>query len=156
MSGHAERLQELLARVQGNRAQSRDEHDEASAGPVVVSDPPIEIDPFASMAPAPFAAAPKASPHPASPPGTAAATPLELAIEDEVVRASREPVRAAAPSPAAPAQAAPAASAQGRTLADPAPMAVSRPIAQSGAKHPPASGQTFGDLLRRSLSLRPR
>jgi len=193
MSGQAQRLEELLARVQENRKQPRAAEPAAppmaapAAAPMAARAPApaparvqraepetVDLDPFMSeppAAPAPAPRMPAPAPHPASPPGTALATPLELALEDEVVRASREPAQARpmAKPPAAPmAPMAPMAAAsppspavhagppEGRVLADPGPMAASRPIAQAVTKHPPVTGQTFGDLLRRSLSLRPR
>jgi hypothetical protein len=88
------------------------------------------------MAPEPRSAP---GPMPARPsaPGS---TPLEMALEGEVARAA----------------AAHALEIEGRVIADPAPPIPSKPIAQATTKHPPASGNTFGDLLRRSLALRPR
>ena len=96
------------------------------------------------------------------------ATPLELAVEDTLDRPAVSPVQApnrgpaqplAAPAASAPAAAAPAAPAQRRdgvVLADPTPPAPARPIAQVLSKQPPIVPTSFGDLLKRSLSLRPR
>lgn len=93
------------------------------------------------------------------------ATPLEMALEGEVARAAES---AAASLPAA----APAAPAQridaraepireleggaGRILADPTPPQPTRAIVQATTKHPPAQPNSFAELLKRSLALRPR
>ncbi len=88
-------------------------------------------------------------PMPARPQGSAGATPLEMALEGEVARAAAQtaPVPSEPFAPAMP---------QGRVLADPAPPTVTRAIAQAVTKHPPTTGHTFGEVLRRSLALRPR
>jgi translation initiation factor IF-2 len=93
------------------------------------------------------------------------ATPLELAVEDTLDRPAVSPVvsqpaRPPAPAAAQPAPAPPVAQAaqrrDGVVLADPAPPNPGRPIAQTISKQPPISPTSFGDLLKRSLSLRPR
>jgi hypothetical protein len=48
------------------------------------------------------------------------------------------------------------ASYEGRVVADPQPVQPGRPIAHAVSMHPPSQALTFGELLRRSLSLRPR
>jgi hypothetical protein len=94
------------------------------------------------------------------------ATPLELAVEDTLdrpavapvvqlpTRGNTQPISPAAAAPPPPA--APTARRDGVVLADPAPPAPSRPIAQVLSKQPPITPTSFGDLLKRSLSLRPR
>jgi hypothetical protein len=82
-------------------------------------------------------------PAPARPnlPGS---TPLEMALEGEVARAAAVHASEHAPE------------IEGRVIADPAPPMPSKPIAQAVTKHPPTTGSTFGELLKRSLALRPR
>jgi hypothetical protein len=88
---------------------------------------------------------------PATAPGRAA-SPLEAAVADQL----EKPQPAAAPTPVpAPAPANPA-SQGGAVIAAPEPPEVSRPVAQVISRHPDVAGASFGDLLRRSLSLRPR
>jgi hypothetical protein len=91
------------------------------------------------------------------------ATPLEMAVEDTLDRPAVSPIvspparaqaPAAAPQPAAAAQ--PAQRRDGVVLADPMPATPGRPIAQTLSKQPPVVPVSFGDLLKRSLSLRPR
>jgi hypothetical protein len=70
------------------------------------------------------------------------------------------------PEPSAPQRrAAPAAAAEPLTtrqvsdspiIIDPAVAQASKPVAQVVSKHPPSVALSFGELLRRSLSLRPR
>jgi len=90
------------------------------------------------------------------------ATPLEMAVEDTLDRPAVSPVLpqqpARAPVPAAQpvAAAAPAQRRDGVVLADPTPPTPGRPIAQTLSKQPPVLPVSFGDLLKRSLSLRPR
>jgi DNA polymerase-3 subunit gamma/tau len=69
----------------------------------------------------------------------------------------------AAPSPrggaaSAPRQSPPAAPAprEGAMLVDPPVVQPSKPIVQVVSKHPPTAASNFGELLKRSLSLRPR
>ena len=93
------------------------------------------------------------------------ATPLEMAVEDTLDRPAVAPVvqlptraaqPAAPPAPVAQAQPATAARRDGVVLADPVPATPARPIAQVLSKHAPITPTSFGDLLKRSLSLRPR
>jgi hypothetical protein len=92
----------------------------------------------------------RSAPSPArSQQGTAGSTPLEMALEGEVARV-------AAQGEAHHAHEAAGAPAVGRVLADPTPPTVTRPIVQAVTKHPPTTGHTFGEMLRRSLALRPR
>jgi hypothetical protein len=118
---------------------------------------------------APMAQPERAMPAPARPtaPG---ATPLEMALEGEVMRAADAaaamPAPAAAPAPAQRPEPRPDPRTDpraeqldggaGRILADPTPPQVSRPIVQATTKHPPAQPNTFAELLKRSLALRPR
>jgi hypothetical protein len=89
------------------------------------------------------------------------ATPLEMALEGEVARAADA---AAASLPAAPPprlEARPDPSREleggaGRILADPTPPQPTRAIVQATTKHPPAQPNSFAELLKRSLALRPR
>jgi len=93
------------------------------------------------------AAAPAAQPAP-RPAASVAQRPV---VAQEIVappRASRgaEP-QAQKPAPVA---------AGPNLVIDPALEAPSKPIAQVVSKHPPSTPASFGDLLRRSLSARPR
>jgi hypothetical protein len=135
--------------------------------PARVAAPPVaaiddELD-FSSLPP------PGASRAPQEPAFTPAerrtrpgATPLEMAVEDTLDRPAVAPVvplptRAAQPAaPPAPAPAAAAARRDGVVLADPLPATPARPIAQVLSKQAPITPTSFGDLLKRSLSLRPR
>jgi hypothetical protein len=103
--------------------------------------------------------------QPASPNRGRLSTPLEMALEDEL---SRPPLAAAASRAAAPPKitepSMPAAP-KGSQFApddepftiDPEPMREpARPIAQTMSKHSVEMDITFGAMLKRSLSLRPR
>jgi hypothetical protein len=88
-----------------------------------------------------------------------------MAVEDTLDRPAVSPVvplptraqPAPAPQAPAPAQAAaPASKRDGVVLADPVPANPARPIAQVLSKQAPITPTSFGDLLKRSLSLRPR
>jgi len=70
-------------------------------------------------------------------------------------RAATSVAQRPAPAPAPPAQAA-APPAEGLVLADPVLGSPAKPIAQVVSKHPPLATPSFSDLLRRSLSARPR
>jgi hypothetical protein len=171
MSNQTDRLEALLARVQQNRQQPRAVAGFAStiaghAAPGPAAAPPERR--AEPRAPEPRAPEPRAKP---------AATPLEMAFENSVnVSANAAPARApnaapsvnTAPARAPNAGAGPrgatqplhsqpaAAPREGVMLVDPSPMQPGRPIAQVVSKHPPSQAATFGELLRRSLSLRPR
>jgi len=93
------------------------------------------------------------------------ATPLEMALEGEVMRAADAAAAMPAPAPApAPMQRpeprpdprAELEGGAGRILADPPPPQLTRPIVQATTKHPPAQPNSFAELLKRSLALRPR
>jgi hypothetical protein len=165
MSTQVERLEALLERVRENRGQPR-------AGA-----------PAQPAAPARFEAAAPAPARPAPPPAPAAAraeprqadrakpgaTPLEMAFEDQLSGPHAPPQAKPAPQPAPasfkPREAAPsfaqqssaaAAPREGAMLVDPVVPQPSKPIVQVVSKHPPSVASTFGELLKRSLSLRPR
>jgi hypothetical protein len=135
--------------------------------------PPVvdELD-FSSLPPPAASRAPAQEPAftPAERRTRPGATPLEMAVEDTLDRPAVSPVvaptrpqpaaaapAAAPPAPAAaPQQAAAAAKRDGVILADPVPANPARPIAQVLSKQAPITPTSFGDLLKRSLSLRPR
>jgi hypothetical protein len=142
--------------------------------PARVAAPPVaamadELD-FSSLPPPGASRAPAQEPAftPAERRTRPGATPLEMAVEDTLDRPAVSPVVAQparaqpapapqAPAPAPPAaQAAPAAKRDGVVLADPVPANPARPIAQVLSKQAPITPTSFGDLLKRSLSLRPR
>ncbi len=146
MSGQVDKLHNLLTRVQENRTQPRAQ----------------------AVAPAPAAVEPE---PPAAQRATRASSPLEMAVAGELDRAQPAPAPAppaaapappaAAPAPpaAAPAPApapAPASPEGGIVLADPNPVEPARSVAQVVSKSPVGTDLSFGELLRRSLSLRPR
>jgi hypothetical protein len=102
----------------------------------------------------------RAMPAPARPtaPG---ATPLEMALEGEVARAADAAAAMPAPAPVQRPEPRPDPRAEleggaGRILADPTPPQPTRPIVQATTKHPPAQPNSFAELLKRSLALRPR
>jgi hypothetical protein len=164
MNTQVDRLQALLQRVQLNRSK-----------PHAVWVAPVSAEQARSAEPSRAAAVPAPAPHMSAPaphmPATqsprgpdptvrsgapeprakpATATPLEMAVEGHFSR----PVPA---EPAAkPAVATASGSSQGVALVDVALPQPQKPIAHVVSKHPHSSAATFGDLLRRSLSLRPR
>jgi hypothetical protein len=137
MSGAIQKLEGLLARVQRNR-----------------------------HAPRPTRAAEPARP--------ASTTPLEMAAEGEVERpleltqpkavvapeARSAPAPAARPTPAPAVRAepapAPAVPARAEPVVAPAPAVASAPIARATSPAPRRAPATFGELLERTLALRPR
>jgi len=174
-----EKLEALLARVQHNRDVPR----MAPSAPAFASEPqeesfedPPSLVPEPSFAPEP--ARPQAAvpvPRPPVRPITEpiamptasrpARTPLELAVENKLERPSThpnlqppQPVQPSGPAAVPPpvAFARPASSDEPVILADPPPPTASRSIGQVVSKAAPIASQTFGDLLRKSLSLRPR
>jgi hypothetical protein len=82
------------------------------------------------------------------------ATPLEMALEGEVARAADAAAMSAAPMRSE--QRGELLEGGGRVLADPTPPQLNRPIVQAVTKHPPTTPNSFGELLKRSLALRPR
>jgi hypothetical protein len=172
MSTQVDRLQALLERVQANRGRPR------ASAPAVQPAAAVRFD---APAPAPSASPPRHAP-PAAPPAAraeprsadrarAGATPLEMAFEDQLSGAhaapqakpaqpaAREPAPSFSPREAASSRepAAPAvASREGAMLVDPPVPQPSKPIVQVVSKHPPSVASNFGELLKRSLSLRPR
>ena len=144
-TAQVQRLEDLLARVQQNR-QARAESTVVTPMPFATMElaepafaaasPPIAAtkqQPVVSMKPAPVAApAPKPAPQP-------------VAKKNPDVAVARSiPVANVAPSANAPA----------RVVTSPAPP--SAPIALATSPHPVMDGPSFGELLRRSLALRPR
>lgn len=178
MNTQVERLEALLVRVQENRQRPRPAAAARKPAPAIAAP---SLNETRRGVPAP--AAPPVSARPAESPLRSvpaietrgkpkSATPLELAVEEGILQpAQAEPPRApAAPAPVvaapvAPAPAAPRAARQaaakpppteGVVLVDVAPTTPSKPIVQVLSPHPPQAASTFGELLRRSLSLRPR
>lgn len=94
------------------------------------------------------------------------ATPLEMALEGEVARAAESaaaaPMQRAElrpeprPDPRLDPRSAELEGGAGRILADPTPPQPTRAIVQATTKHPPAQPNSFAELLKRSLALRPR
>ena len=172
MNAPVERLQALLARVQENRHQPRD--GAADAHPQIAAVPQPVYQP---AQPAPASRAAATQPRTAEPRGgRPAATPLEMAVEGRL----GEPAYVAQPAAPNPApvrpqlqqvqpQAQPQAQPRAQAAAPAAPVShegvvlveanvaqPTRPIAQVVSMNPPSLAPTFGELLRRSLSLRPR
>jgi hypothetical protein len=185
MSQQVERLQALLDRVQRNRAAPRNgapvpARAAAVAAPAAqrpaMPPPPEAIAQIATPAPTtspgrktaptplemafegrasraqsmdaptqPIAIAPMA-PTPAPAPAPRAQAPA-------AAPAPRAPVAQPAPAPAPKAAPAPV---EGRVLAEAGEVQATKPIAQVVSKQPPIAALSFGELLRRSLSLRPR
>ncbi len=148
MTATVEKLEELLARVQKNRARPR----LVTASPAAAS---------------PAAAAPAARPAPAK---RRAASPLEAALKaktpsitpakiDEprpaaVVDAKSEPPRAAVAAPRPAPTPAPAPEVEPIHIARPA--ASSAPVAEARGAVTLAKPKTFSELLERTLALKPR
>jgi hypothetical protein len=187
VSEPTERLQQLLSRVQQNRALPRD--GARTAAPVPAPAPAAAPKTASVAANVPARAASRAPiaeervslpEHRSRGPAVEAAraagrdrlsTPLEMAVEEQISRAPSEPPtgqftgsRAAQPvAPAARSLAAKPQAARPRTDDD-ADFVIeaepvregTRAIAQTVSKYAPELDVTFGALLRRSLSLRPR
>jgi hypothetical protein len=184
MTGQTDRLQALLVRVQENRQQPRGGNTRAYQAPPAVQEAPVvhRAQPAPREVPQPvYAAAAQApaaqpafgertQPRSADPRGAkAAATPLEMAVEGRLSAPIHAPANTPPQAPAqshahAPPQrahaqaAAPAApvSREGVVLVEAQVPQPTRPIAQVVSMNPPSLAATFGELLRRSLSLRPR
>jgi hypothetical protein len=148
--------------VQRNRAVPRGANGAQLAQPVPAAidrpriEPPVPV--VSPRVPAAAAPAPAAAPAAISMPGQPARakpapTPLEMALEG---RASRQPERPPPAAEAAPITFAPPAPQGGRVLAEPVTAEPTKPIVQVVSKQPPHAAASFGELLRRSLSLRPR
>jgi hypothetical protein len=161
MSERVERLEALLQRVQRNRTV----RGEARAGAglpvsparaVAAAGPRPRLEPSAAAAPASPPQAAPARPKPAP-------TPLEMAFEARVsrpaeaprpvLRSSGVPTLALGSEPPTAVRPAPQ---DGRVLVEPGAPEPTKPIVQVVSKQPPIVPSTFGELLRRSLSLRPR
>jgi hypothetical protein len=156
-----QRLEALLERVQENRAQPRAG---APAQPAAPARFEAAAPAPARPAPPPAPAAPRAEPRQPDR-AKAGATPLEMAFEDQLSGAHAPPQAKPAPASFTPREAAPsfskqsaaaAAPREGAMLVDPLVPQPSKPIVQVVSKHPPSVASTFGELLKRSLSLRPR
>jgi hypothetical protein len=161
MTTQVDRLETLLARVQQNRQRPRAASPDALAAKQVAGAPMAPV----AAAPSPPRAAPnRADTRPLKPqpapsaaqaaPPRPAATPLEMAVEGRLSSPSAHGAGQVSmpqqPPPAAP------VSYDGRVLVDPQPAPAGRPIVQVVSMNPPSQALTFGELLRRSLSLRPR
>ena len=151
MSSQVNRLQALLQRVEDNRKKPR-------AAAVATPAPELRPAPAARAAPAPAAAPVRAAPPPEQRPKPKAATPLEMAVEGRMSQpVSPQPeVKRPMPqtTPKIAAVAAPVS--EGVLLVEGTMAEPSKPIVHVVSKHPPSTALSFGDLLRRSLSLRPR
>jgi len=148
-----ERLTALLARVQRNRSSSRGGNGASARQPVAAVAPPAAAPaPKRGELPVPSAPVPSAPSR-----GRHAPTPLEMALEGRVSQPAEQFTRPVdvAPVPT-PAPAAAPARAAGRVLAEPITPEPSKPIVQVVSKQPPHAAASFGELLKRSLSLRPR
>ncbi len=153
-----ERLTALLARVQRNRSASRAGNGVPAPQPVAAIAPPAAAPaPRRAEVPVPPAPVAPVAPAPGAPSrGRHAPTPLEMALEGRVSQPSEQFASPTAVAPApAPAPAAPTRAA-GRVLAEPITPEPSKPIVQVVSKQPPHAAASFGELLKRSLSLRPR
>lgn len=155
-----ERLTALLARVQRNRSAPRGDNGvarpQAAAAPVPTpgatpASAPRRAEPAAAAVPVPPSSV-MAAPAPAPSRGRPAPTPLEMAFEGRVSQPVEQMTQPIDVSPL------PVASSprDGRVLAEPNTPEPSKPIVQVVSKQPPHAAASFGELLRRSLSLRPR
>lgn len=167
-----EKLEALLARVQKNRGAPRAIQPEPieelfEDPPSLVPEPASFFAPEPTKAPAaapvprpPVRAATEPIAMPSTPASRPARTPLELAVEDKLERPSMQPGPQPQPSASAavplPMTFARPGGDEPVILADPPPATASRSIGQVVSKAAPIAAQTFGDILRRSLSLRPR
>jgi hypothetical protein len=154
-----ERLTALLARVQRNRSASRAGNGAPAPQPVAAIAPPAAAPaPRRAEVPVPPAPVAPVAPAPSAPSrGRHAPTPLEMALEGRVSQPSEQFASHTAVAPApAPVPAAAPARAAGRVLAEPITPEPSKPIVQVVSKQPPHAAASFGELLKRSLSLRPR
>jgi hypothetical protein len=168
MSSQVDRLQALLHRVQQNRVKPRPdggageqlgarERGAPSGRPVPMAGAPMASAPMAS-APMAAAAPPQrelARPdsRPAPGPEPRAASRVEQRDPHEVPTSVVPRPRVDAPPPAATLS---AASRGEPLIIDPPVPQPSKPVVQVVSKHPPSVALSFGELLRRSLSLRPR
>ncbi|MDD9943407.1 MAG: hypothetical protein OXU20_20370 [Myxococcales bacterium] len=177
MSGQVQRLQSLLETVQRNRAQPRPARVSPADGAGARAEGVAEPQPVSLVAEAP--APPRAAAKPV-PSGMPQAEP-RTAPMPKVQPAAPAPPQRAAPAPPAPpnaakrkATASPLMAALDESLGKtvpPAPLAAptgpqqiplppteqgSKPVAQVVSAAPSVDELTFGELLHRSLSLRPR
>lgn len=160
-TAQVQRLEGLLARVQQNRQARPAAATAASPASVEMDEPvfdapkpklePTLPEPRVVAAPKPMAPAPVAQPvvsmkpaPVAAPVAKAAPAPMAKPVTPEVAVARSIPVASAAVDPNVPS----------RVVTSPAPP--SAPIAQPTSPHPTMDGPSFGELLRRSLALRPR
>lgn len=155
-----ERLQSLLERVQHNRAQPRSARHAAvgAVEPVVVHSTvqatavPTRMASGAPNPPIPVPAPPRSASS-APPPVRRgrASTPREHAVE---IQPAERAVTSIPPPPPPPSR--PPAQATGPQRIDGELPKMSRPIAQVISPAPRIEQPTFGELLKRSLALRPR
>ncbi|MFI5308417.1 MAG: hypothetical protein ACHQ53_13755 [Polyangiales bacterium] len=159
MSTQVERLQALLERVEHNRQKPRPL--QARPAPSAAAQPAARSTPEAAapVAPVPAPAREVAATKPTAPGFAAQAAPARPPAPSPqrqvVVQEVVAPPRVSRAAEPAAAKAPPAASGPS-LLVDPVLDAPSKPIAQVVSKHPPSTPLSFGDLLRRSLSARPR
>jgi hypothetical protein len=163
-TAQVQRLEGLLQRVQHNRNAPRSSSSSANASTVVAPTLPtspavarMELDEPAFEAPKPKSVA---APVPAAKPAAVAAAPA-VSLKPAPVAAPKVVAQPAAkPAEVAVARSIPVATPAvdpnlpARVLTSPAPP--SAPIAQAVSPHPSADSPSFGELLRRSLALRPR
>ena len=165
MSTDVEALQQLLARVQHNRAQPRaavSDMQAQSSSPQGMRAQPIalpESDDYAAPLAAPLAApvpvAVEAPQAPLAQETPRRSVPIDLLPEPTTAVQFGRPQPLTMPSEM-PASSPAAVRVQGAVIAEPVPAAPSRPIAETVSKSPQLRPMTFGDLLWRSLALRPR
>lgn len=166
-TGQVQRLEGLLARVQKNRNEPRIANAAAVANTAQLPTPAVAA---RVATPSPFEdavesrlskpAQPVAAPVPA--PVVPMAAPAARAVSLKPTPAAQPAARPASLKPAAPVAVARAVAvaapvdpnAPARIATSPAPP--SAPIAQVASAHPSMEGLSFGELLRRSLALRPR
>jgi len=145
MSGQVDRLQALLRRVQQNRGKPRPdggggEHGARERGGVSMRPPQREPG--------------RSESRPAPGPEPRAASRVEEREPREIPTSAFPRPRLDVPPPAATLS---ASSSHGEPLIiDPPVPQPSKPVVQVVSKHPPSMALSFGELLRRSLSLRPR
>ena len=148
MSTPVDRLQALLGRVQQNRGKARAQQEARQEDVDTLTAPPAGYERPAR--PAAVAAAPEPRPKPKAP------TPLEMAVEGRIGQPAIEAVAAPRLVSARPQVAPPPPAADSVMVIEGAVPEPSKPIMHVVSTHPPTTAPSFGELLRRSLSLRPR
>lgn len=170
-AGEVQRLEGLLARVQKNRNEPRLANAAAPAvaeAPAAAAQLPTPAVAARVTTPSPFEDAVESRLSTPAQPAAPMTAPAARAASLKPAPAAQPAARPASLKPAAPAAAAPQVAvaravpvaapvdpnAPARIATSPAPP--SAPISQVASAHPSMEGVSFGELLRRSLSLRPR